>query len=104
LGLLLPRSQHSEAARILGERFRDARIAAKVTRAELANLADMNVANYGKIERGRGNPNFDTIVRLAGVPGVDPARFVKGIGLDQLPPKKSSHTVAEFRRERDSRR
>lgn len=74
-----------------------------ITQMDLANLAGMNVANYGKIERGLGNPNFDTLIGIAGVLGVDPAVFVAGIGPDQLPPARVRFTAAEFVRERDAR-
>jgi transcriptional regulator with XRE-family HTH domain len=67
---------------------------------DLAYLAGMNVANYGKIERGAGNPTLDSLVRLAAVMGLDPAVVVGGLGLDDLPPVKSSYTVAEFLREK----
>jgi transcriptional regulator with XRE-family HTH domain len=47
----------SDAARILGERIRERRIALACSQEEIAHLAGMNVSNYGKIERGLGNPN-----------------------------------------------
>jgi hypothetical protein len=47
----------SEASRLLGERLRAARLRAACSQDEIANLAGMNVANYGKIERGLGNPS-----------------------------------------------
>jgi transcriptional regulator with XRE-family HTH domain len=93
----------SEAARVLGERFRGERIRVGLSQMELANLAGMNVANYGKIERGVGNPNFETLVRLAGVLGVDPGELIHGMRLQDLPPKKSSYTAAEFIREREAK-
>jgi len=96
-------STHSDASRILGERFRQERQRLSLTQMDLAYLAGMNVANYGKIERGVGNPNFETIVRLAGVMGVDPAVFVQGITLEQLPPTKASYTAKDYIREREQR-
>lgn len=85
----------------MGERLRAARQKLGVSQMELANLAGMNVANYGKIERGIGNPTLDTVVRLAGVMELDPAELVTGLGLADLPPVKSSYTVAEFLREKN---
>lgn len=90
----------SPAAEIVGERLRAARLDLGISQMELANLAGMNVANYGKIERGIGNPTLDTIVRIAGVMELDPAVLVTGLGLAELPPIKSSYTVAEFLREK----
>lgn len=99
----MPAAASSNASRIVGERLKEARQELGVSQMELANLAGMNVANYGKIERGVGNPTLDTLVRLAGVMEVDPARLVTGLGLADLPPVKASYTVAEFLRERSAR-
>jgi transcriptional regulator with XRE-family HTH domain len=96
-------SPKSEAFRLLGERFRAERNQVGLSQMELANLAGMNVANYGRIERGLGNPNFDTLVRLAGVLGVDPGTMISGMHLEDLPPTKSTYTAAEFVREREAR-
>lgn len=93
----------SEAFRLLGERFRTERQRVGLTQMDLSNLAGMNVANYGKIERGLGNPNFETLVRLAGVLGVDPGSLLTGMKLADLPPTKSTFTAADFIRERRRR-
>ncbi len=92
----MPDVPSSNASRVVGERLKTARLQLGVSQMELAHLAGMNVANYGKIERGTGNPTLDTIVRLAGVMGLDPSALVGGLGLRDLPPAKSSYTVAEF--------
>jgi transcriptional regulator with XRE-family HTH domain len=63
----------------------------------------MNVANYGKMERGLGNPEFLTLIRLASVLGTDPAELVKGIGGESLPEKRRVFTAREFVRERARR-
>ena len=86
----------SEAARQLGERLRALRQKAACSQEEIANLAGMNVSNYGKIERGLGNPEFDTLVRLAGVLGVDTAELVQGITHESLPEKRRVLTAKEF--------
>ncbi len=99
----MPADVSSNASRIVGERLKQARLQLGVSQMELANLAGMNVANYGKIERGAGNPTLDTLVRLAGVMELDPSQLVTGLGLDDLPPVKSSYTVAEFLREKTRR-
>lgn len=80
----------------MGERLKAARLELGVSQMDLAHLAGMNVANYGKIERGIGNPTLDTLVRLSGVMGIDPSSLVGGLGLHDLPPAKASYTVAEF--------
>jgi transcriptional regulator with XRE-family HTH domain len=93
----------SEAFRLLGERFRLERERVGLTQMDLSNLAGMNVANYGKIERGLGNPNFETLVRLAGALGVDPGSLLSGMKAADLPPTKQTFTAAEFIREREKR-
>jgi transcriptional regulator with XRE-family HTH domain len=93
----------SEAFRLLGERFLAERERMGLTQMELSNLAGMNVANYGKIERGMGNPNLETLVRLASVLGVDPGSLITGLKASQLPPTKETFTAADFVRERQRR-
>ncbi len=93
----------SEAFRLLGERFRAERLRVGLTQMDLSNLAGMNVANYGKIERGLGNPNFETLVRLAGVLGVDLGVLLTGLKASDLPPTRQSFTAAEFIKERQRR-
>lgn len=93
----------SDAARVLGERIRDERLRLGMSQDDIANLAGMNVSNYGKIERGVGNPVLITIVRLAVVLGVDPGVLVHGIGAEHLPDDLDTYTAADFVRERRSR-
>ena len=93
----------SEAARLLGERIRDQRIALAISQDDVANLAGINVTNYGKIERGLSNPAFYTILRIAVVLGVDPAIFVAGLGESTLPKSIETFTARDFVRERSKR-
>jgi transcriptional regulator with XRE-family HTH domain len=93
----------SEASRLLGERLRDLRQKVACSQDEIANLAGMNVSNYGKIERGLGNPELHTIIRLAAVLGVDAAELVRGIKADTLPEKRRPFTAKDFVRERARR-
>ncbi|TAL40925.1 MAG: XRE family transcriptional regulator [Salinibacterium sp.] len=93
----------SDAARILGERVREQRLRFALSQDDIANLAEMNVSNYGKIERGLSNPTFHTIVRIAGVLGVDPGVLVKGLTVDLLPHSDPTFTAKEFVRERRER-
>lgn len=93
----------SDAARTLGERIRDRRLTLACSQEEIAHLAGMNVSNYGKIERGLGNPNFHTIVLIASVLTVDPATLVQGIGGDALPARRVAFTAADYVRERIER-
>lgn len=63
----------------------------------------MNVSNYGKIERGLGNPSLHTVVRIAAVLGVDPAALVGGLRAEHLPERPPVFTAIEFVRERERR-
>jgi transcriptional regulator with XRE-family HTH domain len=93
----------SEASRLFGDRLRQLRLKAACSQEEIANLAGMNVSNYGKIERGLGNPELHTLIRLATVLGVDAADLIKGIGAESLPEKPRAFTAREFVRERTER-
>jgi transcriptional regulator with XRE-family HTH domain len=90
----------SDAARILGERIRDRRVKLSCSQEEIANLAGMNVSNYGKIERGLGNPNFHTIVLIASVLTVDPGALLHDIPGSALPARRETFTAADFVHER----
>jgi transcriptional regulator with XRE-family HTH domain len=93
----------SDATRVLGERIRVQRLAMAVSQEEVAHLAGMNVSNYGKIERGLGNPNFHTLVRIASVLNIDPADLVSKIGGELLPPASETFSAEDFVRERRAR-
>lgn len=86
----------SEAAKILGERMLAERQRTGCNQEEIAHLAGMNVANYGKIERGLGNPTFETLIRISSVLEVDPAKLVTGISDKHLPPRKSVLRVRDW--------
>ncbi len=93
----------SSAARKLGERIRAERQRLGVNQEELAHLVGMHFTNVGKIERGQSNPTLETIVRIAGVLGVDAGSLVTGIGVGDLPEKVPRYTAADFVREREKR-
>ncbi|MFF2053084.1 helix-turn-helix domain-containing protein [Leifsonia sp. NPDC058194] len=87
----------SKAARLFGERVRAARIALGVSQEDIANLADMHVTNYGRIERGEANSELHTIVRLATALDTDPARLLAGLyGETMLPERERAYSVADF--------
>lgn len=93
----------SDAARILGERMRERRLNLAVSQDDVANLAGMNVSNYGKIERGLTNPRVDTVIKIASVLNIDPARLIEGLGADNLPAGATTFTARDFVRERTAR-
>ncbi len=88
----------------LGRRLRAERNRLALSQEELAHLAGMNVSNYGKIERGIGNPAFLTLVRIAAVLGTDPGELVRGITGEMLPEKARRFSAADYVREREQRR
>ena len=94
----------SEAARVLGERIREQRLKYAISQDDVANLAGMNVSNYGKIERGLSNPTFHTVVRIAAVLDVDPGTLVAGLDESTLPPSLETFTARDFVLERTKRR
>lgn len=94
----------SAAARLFGDRVREERQRLGLSQDEVAHLAGMNVSNYGKIERGVGNPVLHTIIRLAVVVGVDPAVLVTGMSGEHLPPVLETFTAADYVKERKARR
>lgn len=93
----------SEAARVLGERVREHRTKFALSQDDVANLAGLNVSNYGKIERGLSNPTFHTVLRIASVLGIDPAVLVEGLDASTLPPAVETFTARDFVRERAAR-
>jgi len=93
----------SDAARVFGERLKTERNRLGLSQDEVAHLAGMNVSNYGKIERGIGNPVLHTIVRLGVVLGVDPGTLVTGLDADHLPPVLEAFTAADYVAERRRR-
>jgi transcriptional regulator with XRE-family HTH domain len=86
----------SEAARLVGERIRAERLRLGLSQDDVAHLAGMNMSNYGKIERGIGNPVLHTMVRIAAVLDIDPAILVAGLGAEHLPPQLEAYSAAEF--------
>lgn len=81
----------------MGRRVRKARIAFGMSQEEVANLADMHVTNYGRIERGEANSELHTIVRIATALNVDPAMLMGGLyGAEMLPDRSRAYSVADF--------
>ena len=55
----------------LGKRIRSLRVAKKLTQQELGNRAEVNYKFLGEIERGRQNPSFETLVKIANAMSVN---------------------------------
>jgi transcriptional regulator with XRE-family HTH domain len=84
------------ASIVFGSRVRDRRLELELSQETVAKLAQMNVSNYGKVERGLGNPTLLTLVRIAVVLGTDPGTFLTGLGAESLPASPATYTAADF--------
>ena len=68
-----PRSPEHAA---LGEAVRLSRVDAGLSQEVLADAADLHITVLGDVERGVGNPNYDTLLKLARALGVAPGALV----------------------------
>lgn len=85
---------------IFGARVRNVRVELGLSQENVADLAQMHVTNYGKIERGVANPSLVTILRIASVLGVDVAELTAELNEDHLPAAYSVLPAAEYLRSR----
>lgn len=95
----------SEAVRIFGGRLRDRRRELALSQYDVAHDSSVDLANYGKLERGIGNPTLSTILRLSVTLGVAPESLLDGLvdrGL--LPEGTRLFTATEYLREAARRR
>ncbi|MEA9983714.1 MULTISPECIES: helix-turn-helix domain-containing protein [Subtercola] len=96
--------EHSEAARIVGERIRATRQQLGLSQEDLADLAEMHVTNVGKVERGQTNPSLSTLVALSGALNAELDGWVAGLTAAMIPGRTHRLSAAEFLREQASRR
>lgn len=78
------RSTNSEALSIeFGRRVRALReqMVPHVSQEKLAEIAGVHRTYVGHLERGKGSPTLDTLVRIAGALQVDPCELVRGLQL-----------------------
>ena len=94
----------SPAAVHFGAKVRRARMGLGLSQESIAELAQMHVTNYGKIERGIANPSLVTMLRIASVLGTDVALLTEGLSRDHLPGELEVLTADEFLQERERRR
>lgn len=91
----------SEASRLLGLRLRERRLALALNQEDVALRAGLNVSNYARIDRGRGNPTMYTLIRLAAVLQLELGELVTGLAVEQLPPTRDGYIAIDFRRSQD---
>ncbi|CAM5279486.1 helix-turn-helix domain-containing protein [Leifsonia shinshuensis] len=96
-------SSTSSAAEQFGQKVRRTRIALGLSQESIAELAQMHVTNFGKIERGIANPSLVTILRIASVLGTDVSTLTEGLSRDDLPAEFEVLSATEFLRERARR-
>lgn len=90
-------SHRSEASRLFGERLRSRRIELGCSQYDIAHLSGVDLANYGRMERGKGNPTLTTIIQLAMTLSLDPAELMAGLAEpDMLPELERPYSALEF--------
>jgi transcriptional regulator with XRE-family HTH domain len=90
----------SAAARELGDRMRIEREKLGATQEDLAHFAGIDKANYGRIERGTGNPNFTTLLLIAEALQTEIEKLVSGITADQLGPRPKKLRIQDWLRDK----
>ncbi len=70
------RERADDAIAAFGRRLAEAREAAGMTQAQVAERLGTNLPNYQRIEHGLQNVTLTTIVRLGGVLSVEPATLL----------------------------
>jgi len=87
----------TDASAALGQRVRTLRQGIDgATQERVAQLAGIDLTNYGDIERGFGNPTFETLLRIAAVLQVSASDLLQGLSRADLPDDDPDLTVAEF--------
>ena len=77
-------TKHSPASGEVGRRIVWFRRRAGVSARALAACADMDLTNYQRIERGRGNPTLSTLLQIATALEVDLSALVTGLRPEEL--------------------
>lgn len=91
----------SVAAQILGSRLRERREQLGLSQEDVAHMSAMHVSNYGKLERGKANPNLHTLLRIASVLEVDPGVLIAGLSGDMVTKRPHKLTAAELIKARE---
>ncbi|MBN9632285.1 MAG: helix-turn-helix transcriptional regulator [Actinobacteria bacterium] len=95
----------SEAARLLGDRLRERRTDLGLTQYEVAHSSAADLANYGKLERGIGNPTLVTLLRILVTLDLPVRDALDGLAdRDLLPADIHPFTVSEFRSAQERRK
>lgn len=80
-------------------RVRELRAKHTMSRAKLAERADMDVSHLARIESGAGNPTLFVLIQLATALEVDASSFLAGLTAVDLPEEIKPYSESDFRRE-----
>jgi transcriptional regulator with XRE-family HTH domain len=70
------------------ERLRGLRVAAGLSQESLAQAAGLSTSGVAKIEQGKVDPTWSTLLRLAQALGVSTGAFAENHGEDAVPAKR----------------
>lgn len=79
--------------------IRELRAKSTMSRAKLAERADMDVSHLARIEGGIGNPTLFVLIQLATALEVKPTVFLHDLTAADLPEDIKPYSEADFRRE-----
>lgn len=86
----------TDPAKELGPRLRELRHRAGITQEELAHLAGMDTKSYGQLERGIGNPQLVTLIRIAFVLETSVSDLTRDVTTTSIPPSMRKLTVRDL--------
>ena len=66
-----------QALKTLGKRIRELREEKDISSAEMSRLLDMERSNYSRIETGKQNPTYTTLLKICDVLGTDLSTMFK---------------------------
>lgn len=88
----------SRASAHVGELVKRLRTDAMVSRAKLADRAEMDVTHLARIEAGQGNPTLFVLIQLATALEVPVTTFVQGLTAKDLPDDVKPYSEADYRK------
>ncbi|WP_082681911.1 helix-turn-helix domain-containing protein [Kocuria rhizophila] len=82
---VLPMSDGLNATSIVGERLRRRRDELDLSARHVARLANIDMTNYARLERGTGNPTLFVLIKIAHALDTSIEVIVGGLTADDLP-------------------
>lgn len=89
-------SNSSETLAALGRRLKAVRLELGLSQTDTAYLAQLDVSNYGKIERGKANPSLTTLTRIATVLNTTVSELTRDVTAQTLPEKERRFTARDY--------